>query len=439
MNAYTIGVSLKKRSLAITKKDNERMLETGIIEVHPYLKKHHFYGFGGALTESCGYTLSILNERERMKVISAFFDPEKTVYDYIRVPIDSSDFSLNQHSACHTIDDWKEKRFDYTVEEKYIFPYLDEVYHYAKKRIPILFSPWSPPAFFKDNNSRLMGGRLKEEFFLDWAQYITIYLNEFKKRGYNVWGLTIQNEPNAVQTWDSCLYSPDEERTFLVEYLKPELEKKGLAGVKIYYWDHNKERLIDFAHGFIDEASSRAVSGIAFHGYCGDHFEALDVYRKENPNHEVILSEFCLLKDCIGNNNRQLKELGHEYINDIKHGAMMIIDWNIVLEENGGPNHVGNFCVAPYMKNKDTVVPNMTYFVISELAKNGRNCSVVQTTAFDNSIDCVAFLTENEAINLVFKNVKKQMINVRINNRLFVVTPPKNTLVIMAFQKEDYQ
>ena len=439
MTAYTIGASLGKRKLDVTTKANERMLETGIIEIHPALRRHIFQGFGGALTESSGYTLSILNEAERRKVLSAFFNPDGPVYDCLRVPIDSSDFSLSQHSACHTLEDWKERRFDFSEEEKYIFPWLDEIYQYSKRRLPILFSPWSPPAFFKDNNSRLRGGRLKDEYYPDWAEYIAIYLNEFVKRGYNVGALTIQNEPNAIQTWDSCLYSPEEERKFLMEYLRPELTRNGLDEIKIYYWDHNKERLLSFAQGFVDRESRNAVSGIAFHGYCGDHFEALDAYRKMYPGHEMILSEFCLLQDCIGKNIRQLDELGHEYINDITHGTELIIDWNIVLDEKGGPNHVGNFCTAPFMKSGDKVKPNMTYTVISELAKAGRKNTVLQTTIFDSSIDCVAFITENGTINFVLKNKKQQTINIRIHDRLFVITPRSNTLVVMSFEKSDYE
>ncbi len=79
---------------------------------------------------------------------------------------------------------------------------------------------------------------------------------------------------------------------------------------------------------------------IAFHGYCGDHFEALDVYKREYPEHEMILSEFCLLKGCIHDNKRQITELAHEYINDIVHGTGVIIDWNILPDEKGGSNHV---------------------------------------------------------------------------------------------------
>ncbi len=122
-----------------------------------------------------------------------------------------------------------------------------------------LFFPWSPPSFFKDNMSHLKGGRLKEEFYPDWAEYIASYLCEFRKRDFNVWGLTIQNEPNAVQTWDSCVFSPLEERVFLVNYLKPALDAKGLEDVKIYCWDHNKERLLSFVDGFMDEESRSKV------------------------------------------------------------------------------------------------------------------------------------------------------------------------------------
>ena len=439
MKCYSINTNLTKKDLPILLKKNGRKMEKEILEIYPSMKKHHFYGFGGALTDASGYTLSLLGEEERKKVYYSFFNPSMPVYKYIRIPIDSSDFSLAQHQICHSIEDWTKRRFDFSMEEKYIFPYLDEIYNYSEKELPLLFSPWSPPFFFKKNNSRLRGGQLKKENYQDWAEYISVYLNKFKRHGYNIWGLTIQNEPNAIQKWDSCLYTAEEERAFLLDALAPTLEKNGLSDIRLFYWDHNKERLLSRSHAFLNERTLKTVSGIAFHGYCGDHFAALEVYRKENPQHEVMLSEFCMgIKDK-NNFRKQLDVYAHEYINDIAYGADRIIDWNIILEENGGPNHVGNYCMAPYMRNGDKVDSNMAYCVISQLAEKGNDTDVVQTTSFDSSLDCVSFLSKDGQLNLVFRNTKHRKINVRVNNKVFSIIPDANSLVILSLEENDYE
>ncbi len=439
MISYSINTHLEKKDLTVHRKKNVRKMEEGIIEIYPLLKKHHFYGFGGALTEASGYTLSLLSEDERKKVLNYFFNPDTPVFDYLRIPIDSSDFSLSPHSACHTMEDWNKREFDYSIEEKYIFPYLDEICQIRGKNIPLLFSPWSPPSFFKDNGSRLKGGRLEKEFYPQWAEYIALYLNHFKEKGYNLWALTIQNEPNAIQMWDSCIYTPEEEKDFFMNYLKPELAKSGLDNVKVFFWDHNKERLLGRAERFLDEKTNGIIDGIAFHGYCGDHFEAADIYRKAHHGHDVIMSEFCMSAKDKYDFKKQLSVYAHEYINDIAYGADRIIDWNFILDEKGGPNHVGNYCMAPIMKNGAKTESNMAADVIRELARGGNNSTVLQTTSFDKAVDNVAFLKDNGKITLVFKNIKHQRINVRIGEKVFSVTPDSNTLVVLSLEEKDYE
>jgi glucosylceramidase len=46
-------------------------------------------------------------------------------------------------------------------------------------------------------------------------------------------------------------------------------------------------------------------------------------------------------------------------INDFNGGAVGWTDWNVLLDETGGPNHVGNFCFAPV--HADTKTGELTY------------------------------------------------------------------------------
>src|SRR5436309_584390 len=102
-------------------------------------------------------------------------------------------------------------------------------------------SPWSPPAFMKDNNNMLHGGKLKLEFYQSWANYYTKFIKAYQREGIPIWGITIQNEPMATQTWESCIYTGEEERDFLKNFLGPTMNRGGLGDKKILGWDHNRD------------------------------------------------------------------------------------------------------------------------------------------------------------------------------------------------------
>lgn len=442
MKGYNIDLNLKESPIDIVKTTNHNKMEENILEVYPSIPKHKFFGFGGALTQASGYILSKMCDSDAVDVLSSYYSPFKANYRYVRVPIDSCDFSTEQYEACSSMEQYRNGVFDFSMDEAYIMPYLDVINEISKKSVPILFSPWSPAAYFKDNGSRLLGGYLKKEHYNDWAEYIARYLSEYRNRGYNVWALTIQNEPNAVQTWDSCLYAADEERDFLLTSLKPVLDAFGLSDVEVYYWDHNKERLITRTNKFLTGSSSSVVKGLAFHGYCGDHFESLERYRLLYPDQRLILSEFCMGFDDRKNYKKQLAVYGHEYINDIAFGADTIIDWNLILDANGGPNHVGNWCMAPFMVDEHYRHRyNMAFKVISVLSKAaGIGSDVLFSTSYDKRLDMVSFMRVDKGISIVIgSSDKDQLINLRIGETVFSFILKKDTLTAINLKEKDYE
>ena len=167
--------------------------------------------------------------------------------------------------------------------------------------------------------------------------------------------MSLQNEPAAVQTWDSCVYTVEEEKEFLRDHLYPEMKKRGLEHVEIFGWDHNKERLFERARGLIDARTDSMIAGLAFHWYSGDHFEALDLVRQMYPDKKLILSESCLE---FGKYDKDMEtenaiRLSHDMIGNLNHGMSAFYDWNILLDGQGGPNHQDNFCDAPYLYHEE--------------------------------------------------------------------------------------
>src|SRR6185503_10148947 len=138
----------------------------------------------------------------------------------------------------------------------------------ARGKLNIFASPWSPPAFMKDNNDILHGGKLKLEFYQPWANYYAKFIKAYRNEGIPFWGLTIQNEPMATQRWESCIYSAEEERDFLKNYLGPTLKKAGLGDKKIIAWDHNRDLITQRASTMLDDPeAAKYVWGIGFHWY----------------------------------------------------------------------------------------------------------------------------------------------------------------------------
>ena len=169
-------------------------------------------------------------------------------------------------------------------------------------------------------------------------------------------GLTLQNEPKAVQTWDSCVYTAMEERLFLKDYMWPALERHGLTDIGIYIWDHNKERAFEWAETIIDDETDRMIKGGAFHWYSGDHFEALQMIRERFPEKQLLLSEACTeyCKFSADDYLVNAQKYDYDMIGNLNHGMNSFMDWNLILDEMGGPNHVGNYCDAPYLYNMKT-------------------------------------------------------------------------------------
>jgi len=274
-----------------------------------------------------------------------------------------TDFSLEMYEADSDPEDRALERFSFARTEKYILPMLADAQAAAGRPLELMLSPWSPPAFMKTNGQRTGGGELKPEYREAWADYMCRYILEFQKRGYLVRRISLQNEPKAVQTWDSCIFTPAGQKVFLRDFMAPAMKRHGLEDVEIFLWDHNKERVYEWMRDVIDPETDALVAGAAFHWYSGDHFEALDLARRRFPDKKLIISESCIEFSKFGGEDalQSALRLSHEIIGDLNHGMTAFYDWNLLLDERGGPNHAGNFCLAPFLYDtkSHTLMPQL--------------------------------------------------------------------------------
>jgi len=346
------------------------------------------------------------------------------------------------YEAMSDPDDMEMKSFSFARTEKYIVPMLKAAQQTARRPLKLMLTPWTPPAFMKTNHDRCHGGCLKPEYRSMWAKYICRYITEFRMRGWQVNRISIQNEPHAIQKWESCLFSAEEERTFLRDFLYPELLKQNLADIEIYIWDHNKERAYERAKAVIDSRTDGMISGIALHWYSGDHFESLDLLQKDFPDKKLIISESCLEYYKFGANlsDNSTQNLAHDLAGNMNHGLNAFYDWNLLLDQQGGPNHAGNYCDAPMLY--DTLSkqmnkrPSMVYYWhFSHFIHPG--AVRIAFSRFTDDIDVTAWKNPDKSIAIVLLNRKgiSTTCNIRIQEKITKLTLPPyaiGTLVLRS-------
>ncbi|MBR3108626.1 MAG: glucosylceramidase [Clostridia bacterium] len=337
--------------------ESSRGQEKDLINLYPEIMYQRIEGFGGAFTDAAGYVYSLMPENLRRQLIRDYFSREGLGYTWGRTSVDSCDFSRETYESDSDPEDTDLKHFDVSRAARYVLPLLLDAQKEAGAPIRLMFTPWSPPAWMETNGSRLHGGQLKPENYDRWAAYISRYLTEFSRLGAHPAFLSPQNEPKASQTWDSCLFSVEEERLFIRDSLYPALAKQHLDHIGLLIWDHNKERAFDRAcHILSDPETAKKVAGVAVHWYSGDHFEALQMIRDAFPEKTIVFSEACVEYSIHPGQNqlRNARMYAHEIIGDLNHGMSLFLDWNLLLDERGGPNHVGNYCDAPVMYDTKT-------------------------------------------------------------------------------------
>lgn len=330
--------------------------EFRLVKMYPNITFQTFVGIGAALTEASGYVYAQMDEQTKKRFMDLCFGPQGNHYSLARLSIQSCDFSLGPRSYLRRRDE-NLQGFSIDADREYILPIVKAA-QASNPDLQFMASPWSPPAWAKTNRMMKYGGHLRRSSYDIWARMIAQTLVAYRAEGVNIGRITVQNEPQARQTWESCLYTAEQERAFLHDSLKPALRNAGLGHVKTFIWDHNKESALDRAMTVMsDRACADDVDGLAFHWYTGDHFEELRIVRDLlGPDRELIFTEGC---DFYSEGSAywelpHAEHYAHEIIGDLEAGANGIVDWNILLDAQGGPNHVGNFCDAPLMYDCDS-------------------------------------------------------------------------------------
>lgn len=377
-------------------------------------------GFGAAFTEAAAVTWQKLSTDLQQQVLLDYFSTQAGHgYRLCRVHMNSCDFALGNYAHVELPGDTALDSFTIERDGQALLPFIKAAQAVAGESIQLLVSPWSPPAWMKTNHQMNHGGSLRPEFRQSWARCYVRFIRAYESEGVPVWGVSVQNEPLATQTWDSCIYSAEEERDFVRDFLGPELELAGLGHVRIIIWDHNRDLMVERASVvYSDPDASKYVWGTGFHWYGENHFDHVQLVHDAWPDKQLLFTEGCQE----GGPHTGSWELGERYacsmINDLNRWTVGWIDWNLVLDERGGPNHVGNLCSAPILidsANNALLYQSSFYYIghFSRFIKPG--AQRILCAASSQNLETTAFVNPDYSTVIVVMNRTEKAIRFNLH------------------------
>ena len=452
INVYTTADNTNLRltltnTLSFSFSASEQPVESEIsVFVAPNKKFQTFMGIGGAITDASAEVFAKLTPAKQAELLSAYYNKDNGIgYSLLRTSIHSSDFSSGSYTYIEE-GDQELKTFSIEHDQQYRIPMIKKAIQSAGGNLLLYASPWSPPSFMKSNGTMLRGGTLLPQFYQAWANYYVKFVKAYEKAGMPIWGITIQNEPMATQKWESCLFTATAERDFLKNYLGPTMQKEGLGGKKIVVWDHNRDLMNHRANVIFDDPeASKYAWGMGFHWYetwSGGEpmFENVKKVHEAYPSKNLLFTEGCVERfdakkyQFWGNAERY----GKSMINDFNNGTVGWTDWNILLDENGGPNHKGNFCFAPIHANMQTgeLIYTPSYYYIGHFSKFIRpNAKRVSTVSSRSNLLSTSFANTNGKLVTVVMNQSENTItyNLIVGAEKSVIAIPAHAIQTLVY------
>ncbi len=416
----------------------------------PGAKFQTITGFGGSFTESSAYLLNKLSKKNRELILDAYFGEGGSRYSLTRTHISSCDFSLKNYSYAPIKGDKELKHFSIEEDRDDIIPMIRDAMSHSKDEFKIIASPWTAPPWMKDNND-WRGGKLLPEYYDSWALFFSKYLTEYKKEGVEIWGITVENEPlGCGNNWESMIYTPDEMVYFVKNHLSPKLEADG-HDVKILAYDQNRgEPLEEWAKViYKDDSSSKYFDGFAIHWYASTYDwlpKSLNFTHDMAPGKHLIQTEACVDSEVPHWQEDEWywaeeatdwgwdwapadeKSLHPKYVPVYRYARDIIgcmnnwvdgwVDWNMVLDRQGGPNWFKNWCVAPVIVDpeRDEVYFTPLYYTLAHFSKYIRPGAVrIGFENPDTSLMVTAAQNPDGSIAVVILNMNPELKNIKLS------------------------
>lgn len=393
-------------------------------------------GFGGAFTDASAIIFGKLPKDVQNQFLKECFDPvEGQGYNLCRTTIHSCDYSDEMYTYDNVPGDKELKHFTIEHDMQYRIPMIKSAMKASHNELKFFASPWSPPGWMKSNGEMKHGGKLLPEYNQTWADYFVKYVQAYAKLGIPMWGLTVQNEALAVQVWESCYFTANEEKNFVRDFLGPTLEKNDMSNIKLMIWDHNRGIMHQRAEtAFEDLKASKYIWGTAFHWYVGDHFDNVRMVHDAYPDKGMLYSEAGTRGTWDAAN-----KLAKNVIIDLNNWANGWVFWNLILDTDNGPRHAGglfgsNIVNADLKTGKITYnPPHYVFGHFSRFIKPG--AKRLPCTSSNDGFIATAFVNPNGKIAVEIYNEKdvEQIGQMWIEEKVIKFTAPANGLITIVF------
>lgn len=410
-----------------------------VITILPEKEYQTITGFGGAFTESSAYLLNRLSKDNRDKILKAYFSKEGANYSLTRTHMNSCDFSLSNYSYSPVEDDINLEHFTIDEDKDDLIPMIKEAMAHSEDGFKIFASPWTAAPWMKDNN-HWVGGKLLPKYYDTWALFFSKYVDAYEAEGIPIWGFTVENEPHGNgNNWESMHFSPEEMTDFVQNHLGPKLESDGKGDKIILGYDQNRAGLKEWVDVmYATEASAKYFDGTAIHWYESTYEvfpDALQYAHNKAPDKYLIETEGCVDSevpqwqddawywkkeatdwgwDWAAEDEKYLhpkyapvNRYARDIIGCLNNWVDGWVDWNMVLDRQGGPNWFENWCVAPVIVDPDADEVYFTplYYTMAHFSKYIRpGDKVIGVDNSDKSLIVTATKNPNGSIAVVLFN-----------------------------------
>jgi glucosylceramidase len=390
--------------------------EAVTINVNPATTYQTMVGFGGSFTDAGAFALNSLSAADRATVNALYFGPSGANYEVCRSQMGASDFSTGLYSYDDQAGDYSLKNFSISHDVPNILLWEQQAVA-LNSDLKIFGSPWSAPGWMKSNNNMDNGGTLLANCDTTWALYFVKWYQAYKAAGVTPWGVTVQNEPAATQSWPSMIFSDVTERDYVKNYLGPMLARNNLGPnvLSLMFLDHNRDMMVQWANTFYSDATTSAmVWGEAIHWYDYQSlFSAVNtVYTNYHSQGKHILATEQCITGFNQNNPPSWANSAEQYAKDIfgdcSNGSEGWVDWNMILNTQGGPNVSNNWCEAGIMINTTAKTYQIMpiYWYMAQFSKYVRTGAVrIGCTATGaNAPEVMAFKNPDSSYTVIAHN-----------------------------------
>jgi glucosylceramidase len=401
-------------------------------------------GFGAAMTESSAVNLKGLPDYIRGKVMRDLFDTTEGMgFSYVRVPLGSSDFAVNQYTYADTQGPAGNPLANFSIarDQNAVIPMLHEALK-VNPKLKLMITPWQAPEWMCTRDDKGQR-RLKHEMYAVFADYLVKTVDAYAKLTPPILidAISPQNEPYYfTAAYSSMVLDAQEQIDFINGHFGPKLRAYNDAHperprVKLLSHDHNWDiapearKVLDGAHPWID--------AIAYHGYGGDPTDHLTNVAKAFPSLPVYFTE---VSGFYGGRSSVTDDLmwdaRNALLGPLQVGSRACLKWNIALDGKNGPLNGGVDNLRAFLKvnSASDIVANQEYYGFGVASRNVKQGAVRIGVTTSSPLDCAAFKNPDGSHVLLACNPTDAPLAIALETGAQASIEPKSFVAIRWWQ-----